>query len=106
MLGIMWGSYSYAFGPVVALGMLGLLVLLLRWTFRRGTSLVTPRGRQDQYGVLRPVAAPPDFVRGEILRRRLTDAGIRANLASTLDGPRLLVFPEDEARARQVLAGP
>lgn len=102
----MWGSYSFAFGPVVAIGMLGLLILLLRWTFKRGPSLRTPIGRADQYGALRPVAAPPDYASGEILRRRLADAGIRANLATTLDGPRLLVFPEDEARARSVLAQP
>lgn len=100
----MWGSYSYAFGPVIALVVLGVLVLLMRWAFRRGGSLVVPRGRADQYGMLTPVAEPPDFVRGEIMRRRLEDAGIRANLASTLDGPRILVWPQDEERAKQVLA--
>jgi hypothetical protein len=100
----MWGSYSYAFGPVVALAVLAVLVLLLRWTFRRGGSLVTPRGRADQYGLLTPVAAPADYASGEILRRRLEAAGIRTNLATTLEGPRILVFPQDVERAKQVIA--
>jgi hypothetical protein len=100
-----WGSYSYAFGPVIALGVLGLLVVLLRWTMRRGGSVVQSAGRADEYGMLTPVAAPEDYVRGELLRRRLEDAGIRANLTTTLEGPRLLVFPADVERARRVLGG-
>jgi hypothetical protein len=100
----MWGSYSYAFGPIVALVVLGLLVVLLRWTFRRGGSLVTARGRADQYGLLTAVASPPDFATGEILRRRLEEQGIRANLATTLDGPRIMVFPRDVDRAHEVIA--
>lgn len=101
----MWGSYSYAFGPMMALAALALLVWLLRWTFRRGGSLVSARGRADQYGMLTPVAAPADYAQGEILRRSLEAAGIRANLAMTLDGPRLMVFPEDVEAAKAVLAG-
>ena len=100
----MWGSYSYAFGPVVAVAILGLLVVLLRWTFRRGGSLITPRGRDDQYGLLTPVASPPDYASGELLRLRLEEEGIRANLAATLDGPRIMVFPRDVDRAKQVIA--
>jgi len=30
-----WGSYSYSFGPFIAVLGIGLLALLLRWTFRR-----------------------------------------------------------------------
>ena len=100
----MWGSYSYAFGPLVAFAVLGLLSALLRWTFRRGGSLVVPKGRADQYGMLTPVAAPADYITGEMLRRRLLAQGVRANLATTLDGPRILVFPEDVERAKQLLA--
>lgn len=103
----MWGSYNYLFGPVVALLALGVLVLLLRWAFSRGVSLVerpARSGKEQAYGLLIAVAAPPTFIEGEILRRRLEDAGIKANLASTLDGPRLMVFPKDETAARTVLA--
>jgi hypothetical protein len=37
------------------------------------------------------------------MRRRLVDAGLRATLAPTTDGPRVLVFPEDVKNARLVL---
>jgi len=60
-------------------------------------------GSQDEYGMLVPVASPPTYIDGEILRRRLEDAGIKANLANTLDGPRVMVWPKDEQRARQTL---
>ena len=53
--------------------------------------------------MLVPVASPPTYIDGEILRRRLEDAGIKANLANTLDGPRVMVWPKDEQRARQTL---
>lgn len=104
--GPVWGSYSYAFGPLVALVVLGVLVLLLRWTFKRGGSLVTARGREDQYGMLTPVASPADYITGEMQRQKLADEGIRATLASTLDGPRILVFRADLEAARRVLSGP
>lgn len=101
-----WGSFSYAFGPIFAVLLIGLFVVILRWAFRRGSSVVAapPRpGTTDEYGLLVPVAAPSNYADGEILRRRLEDAGIRANLASTLDGPRVLVWPQDEQRARAFL---
>lgn len=103
----MWGSYNYLYGPVVAFAALGLLILLLRWAFRRGVSVVerpVRKGGADTYGLLVAVAAPPTYIEGEILRRRLEDSGIKANLANTLDGPRLMVFPKDEQAARKVLA--
>lgn len=103
----MWGSYNYLFGPLVAFLALGILILLLRWAFSRGVSLVERPARSGNaatYGLLVPVASPPTFIEGEILRRRLEDAGIKANLANTLDGPRLMVFPKDEEQARKVLA--
>jgi hypothetical protein len=103
-----WNSFSFAFGPIVAGVLVGVFALILRWAFRRGSSVVAapPRpGAADDYGLLVPVAFPSTYVEGELLRRRLEDGGVRANLASTLDGPRVLVWPQDEAQARQVLAG-
>ncbi len=87
--------------------MLFVLVLALRWTFSRGHSLVARRaspGRSDQYGLLVVVSEPSTFVEAEVARRRLEDAGLRATLAPTTDGPRVLVFPEDASTARAVLA--
>jgi hypothetical protein len=102
-----WNSFSFAFGPIVAVVLVGVFALLLRWAFRRGTSVVAApprRGPDDDYGLLVAVASPANYVEGEVLRRRLEAQGVRANLASTLDGPRVMVWPVDEDRARQVLA--
>src|SRR3954454_18028294 len=63
------GSYSFVYGPVVAFAMVGLLVLLLRWAFSRGSSLVAapPRpGAPDDYGLLVPVASPASFAEAEL----------------------------------------
>ena len=100
-------SFSYVFGPMVAFIAIGVLVLVLRWAFNsKKTSVVAAAakpGSETEYGMLIPVASPSNYVDGEILRRRLEDAGIRANLATTLDGPRVMVWPNDEQRARVVL---
>lgn len=101
-----WGSFSYVFGPLLAFGALGVLVLLLRWAFGHGTSLVERRARPgspQEYGLLVPVAEPPTFVEAELIRRRLLDAGLRATLAPTTQGPRVMVFPRDLGTARTVL---
>ncbi len=101
-----WGSFSYAFGPVLALACLGILVLVLRWSHGGRSSVVagpTRRSSPDDYGVLVPIASPETYVEGEIMRRRLEDAKIKANLAYTLAGPRVMVWPEDESRARSIL---
>lgn len=101
-----WGSYSSFYGPIVALGAVIVLVLLLRWTFGHGRSLVSrpPRqGSEDEYGLLVPVASPSSFVEAEMIRARLVDAGIRATLAPTTSGPRVMVFPKEEGIARALL---
>lgn len=103
---VQYTSGSFLVAPLLAFGVVGILVLLLRWTFSRGHSVVAKaprRGAADEYGLLVPVAAPGTYVEGEMMRRRLEDAGIRANLAQTLDGPRVMVFPDDEKRARRTL---
>ena len=104
-----WGSYSFLFGPLVALLLVALLTLLLRWTFGRGRSLVQRRpmaGGADEYGLLVPVAEPATFVEAELIRRRLVDVGIRATLAPTTEGPRVMVFGADAPAARAHLAAP
>jgi hypothetical protein len=102
-------SVSYLLGPLTAFGVVGILALLLRWAFGgRSTSLVerTPlTGAPGEYGLLVPVASPGTFVEGEMLRRRLEDAGVRATLVPTVEGPRVMVFPDSERVARAILAG-
>lgn len=99
-------SYGFLWQPVAALVAVGVLALLLRWAFGRGRSVVagpSRRGRADEYGLLVAVAEPATFVEAEVLRRRLESAGLRATLAPTTEGPRVLVFPRDEHVAREVL---
>ena len=100
-------SFSYAFGPFVALTVIGILAIVLRWAFsQRKTSVVAAAakpGVADDYGILVPVAQPSNYAEGEMLRRKLEDSGIRANLAQTLDGPRVLVWPLDAERARMLI---
>jgi hypothetical protein len=97
-----WRSYA------IALAVVGVLMLLLRWAFGgRSRSLVERRaraGHEDEYGLMVAVSAPGTFIEGEVARQRLQDAGIRASLVTTADGPRLMVLEPDETRARRLLA--
>ena len=50
-----WSTYSYLFGPLVALAIMAVMVVLLRWAFSRGGSLVerdARPGRSDEYGLM------------------------------------------------------
>ena len=95
---------------LLALATLAVLMLLLRWAYGtgRGSSSLVERkprvGRSNEYGLLVAIAAPGNYIEGEMLCRRLEDAGIRTNLVTTADGPRVMVFPEDESVARHLLA--
>lgn len=97
-----WQSYAISVAVVVV------LMLLLRWAYGgRPRSLVERRpraGPADEYGLMVSIASPDTYIDGEMSRRRLVDAGIRASLVTTTEGPRLMVFREDEQQARTVLA--
>ena len=104
-----WGSYSYLYGPLITAVAVVLLVFLLRWTFARGRSLVSrpsKSGAEHEYGLLVPIASPTTFIEAELLRAQLVAAGVRATLAPTTAGPRVMVFPADEKVARALLRGP
>lgn len=98
-----WRSY------LIAIVMVGLLALLLRWAFGgRSRSLVERRaqaGHEEEYGLLVSISSPGTYIEGEVSRQRLEAAGIRASLVTTTDGPRLMVFRADELEARRLLAG-
>lgn len=101
-----WGSFSFAFGPVVAFGLVGVLILLLRWAFGPSKSLVARRpvaGEPTDYGLLVPAATPSTFIEAEVMRRHLEAAGVRATLAPTTSGPAVMVFPDDLPAARLAL---
>ena len=104
----MSNSASFMVGPLVAIVAIGILVLILRWAFGRRTSVVAAPaqpGPESDYGMLVVVTKPGSYVEGELQRRTLEGAGIRATLAQTLDGPRVMVWPADESKARSVLNG-
>ncbi len=100
-----WSSYSYFFGPLVAAGAIGVFVLILRWSSKKGSLVALPPepGRESDYGLLTAVSRPKTYVEGELQRRSLAEAGIRATLTRTTDGPRLMVWPDDVERARSLL---
>jgi len=104
-----WGVEGSVPGPLLALAVVAVLMVLLRWAFGHGKSLVARqprRGGSDQYGLLIRVAAPSTYSEAERLRLRLETAGLRATLAPTLEGPAVMVFPEDVAQARALLDRP
>ena len=95
--------FFQAFGGFFALL---ILIPLLRWTFTRGKSHVArpaASGNSDEYGLLVPVSKPSNFIEGEIARKKLVEANIRANLVQAKDGIALLVFPEELSAARAIL---
>jgi hypothetical protein len=51
-----------------------------------------------------PVAGAQDYVRAEMQRRMLLDAGIRVNLVRTTEGPQLMVWQKDRDRALDLLS--
>lgn len=103
-----WGSFSYAFGPLVALVVVAVLAVLLRWAFRRGGSVVAAPphpGDPETYGMLVPVASPTGQEDAARLERRLAAAGLSCTVAHTTAGLRVLVWPGQADAARRVLAG-
>ena len=97
---------SFVVAPLVTFALIGVLVLILRWAFGRGGSLIpgpARRGPPTDYGLLVEVAAPPTADAAERAARRLAAEGIRATIAPTTAGRRVMVWPQDEARARELL---
>lgn len=102
-----WGSLSFLFGPALAFLGIGLMIIILRWAHSsKKVSLIerpSPPADPEQYGMLVPIAFPNNYADGEILRKKLIDSNIKATLTFTIDGPRILVWPEDENLARQII---
>ena len=100
-------TFSFLLGPLGAFAAIGVLTLLLRWAFGRGGSLVAAPARPGtpfDYGLLVPVGAPRTEAEGEAWRQALEDHGLRATIANTVSGLRLMVFAADEDRARAILS--
>ncbi|HYN57603.1 MAG TPA: hypothetical protein VES03_10430 [Motilibacterales bacterium] len=104
-----WGSYSFLFGPFLALAALGGLALVARWASQSGTSLIEGPARQgsaEEYGLMIPVATPRTARASRDIAGRLTAAGVRCREVDTTEGRRVMVWAEDVAHARAVLDSP
>ena len=106
------GTDHYVAGPVIAIVIMCLLAVLARWVFGTGRShsagrALPPRTGTADHGLLRPIAELPDRAAGAALRAVLSDAGIRSTLGVRRDGSvQVLVFPDDEDRARRLVPPP
>jgi hypothetical protein len=111
-----WQSYSYAFGPVVSLAAICVIIALSRWVFSGGQSVVPrvrrpPTGPPD-YGLLVRVVRVPTRADAELLREVLDRGGVRASVTAARDprsgqlapGLDVLVFAADADRARALVA--
>src|SRR3954470_20133741 len=94
-------------GPLVAIGVVGVFVLILRWAYSsKPDTLLSARprtGTPDEYGLLVSVAAPASPEEGHSIRERLETARVRVPLADTHPGLHVLVFPADAQRTRATL---
>lgn len=102
-----WQSYSFAWGPLVILVTLGVIVLLMKWAFSSGSSVVRRNdgaaGEPTEYGLLQPVAAPRSYEQAEWIREALREAGISSTISLTTQGLRVFVWPQDAFRARAIV---
>lgn len=92
-----WASFSYAFGPIIALAALLVVIALLRRTFRSNRSGLT----DDD--VLAPLLGPHTWADVNRVAARLRHAGIRHRIADLGGDYQLLVPADDLAAARGVM---
>ncbi len=89
---------------VGALVLMGLLTLGLRWTFGTGKDLRIPDPNDPVGdGLLAEVARVPTEAAAQVLRSRLSAAGIRATISREDRSYRLMVFEDDVGNAKLVL---
>ncbi len=89
------------FGGLV---LIGVLLLLLRWTWGTGRNLRIPDPNDPVGdGLLAEVARTPTEAAAQVLRSRLTAAGIRATIGRQGGSYRLMVFDDDVGKAKLVL---
>jgi hypothetical protein len=85
---------------------LALLIVVLKWGFSSNRKMiVTPikAGKKDQYGLLRPLPTPSNYIEAQMSLQKLVDSNIKATLTQTLDGPQIMVFDQDLGIAESIL---
>lgn len=103
------GSFSFLVGPLIAVIAIGGLMLVSRWMSGQRESLVerpARPGAEEEYGLMIPVASPRSSRESQRVAAQLASAGVRARAVETTEGPRVMVWAEDVARARAVLDPP
>ena len=93
--GINNGLFLQSFGGFVGLA---LLILVLKWGFSSNRKMIiTPikAGKKDQYGLLKSLPTPSNYLEAQMVLQKLIDSNIKAPLTQTLDGPQLMVFEKD-----------
>ena len=93
-----------SFGGFVAVG---ILIFFLKWAFSSNNKklIVTPisAGKKNEYGLLKALPTPGNYIEAEMALLKLTDSNIKATLTQTLQGPSLMVFERDFSVALAVL---
>jgi hypothetical protein len=95
---------------ITAFAVLGILVLIMRWTFRpsrpRGSGPLLDASDSSELGLLDVVATGLQRQVALGVRAALTEAGIRSSISRRRNGDvDVLVFHADADRARRVLKG-
>ena len=93
-----------SFGGFVAVG---ILIFFLKWAFSSNDKklIVTPisAGKKDEYGLLKALPTPGNYIEAEMALLKLKDSNIKATLTQTLQGPSLMVFERDFSIALAIL---
>lgn len=93
--GVNNGLFLQSFGGFLGLA---LLIIVLKWGFSTNRRLIiTPikAGKKDQYGLLKALPTPSNYIEAQMKLQKLVDLNIKATLTQTLDGPQLMVFEKD-----------
>lgn len=101
--GINNGLFLQSFGGFVGLA---LLVIVLKWGFSSNRKMiVTPikAGKKNEYGLLKPLPTPSNYIEAQMALQKLVDSNIKATLTQTLDGPQLMVFEKDLKIANSII---
>ena len=93
-----------SFGGFVVVG---ILIFFLKWAFSSNDKklIITPisAGKKDEYGLLKALPTPGNYVEAEMALLKLKDSNIKATLTQTLQGPSLMVFERDFSIALAIL---
>jgi len=100
---VLVSSYHYLEGPLIAVGALGLIMLICRWVFSTDRPTPAPEAESHDFGLLEPIAVVRTLDDATMLRTVLKDAGIRGTIAAAAGGFAVLVFRADATRARDLV---